>query len=280
MVAKKERDLAFVHVPTDIGKISLKDALELQTISSHFSGTPLLVGGTARERLLEDDTVYTRYDIYALTLKTLQGVVTRNMLPLVEAGPGGYYVRLDGEAIRKRRMKLGLSVGKLAEQLRVSRRTLYGYERYMAKASVSAAYNLEWILGIPVVKPLDIFKPVPPSSGFFAAAKRLMIRNRFLKTVLKRLILCNFEVAATTRAPFDFIAQPPGDRVKLIGGVTRRGEKAIDERAQEILSIGNLVDAQPLFITDGRLLPDIDIPIIDSEELQRMHLAEDLVSRL
>jgi len=279
MVARRSEDLAIIKVPSDLGKISLKDAMQMQAISSLFSATPLFIGTAARERPLEDDTVYSRYDIYAVTLKTLDDVVSRRMLPLVEAGPGGYYVRLDGESIRTRRMKLGLSVGKLAEQLRISRRTLYGYERGMVKASVSAAYSLEWILGMPVVKPIDIFEPAPLGAGFFAAAKRMIVRNRFLKTVMKRLILCNFKVAATTRAPFDFIAQPPNADVKIIGGVTRRGEKSIDERAKEILSISEVVNARPLFVTDGKLVPEIDIPLIDSEELERLHLAEDWVSR-
>jgi putative transcriptional regulator len=280
MVAGKDEDLTFIKVPADLGKISLKDTLQLHAIASYFSATPLFIGDKARERLLEDDTVYTRYDVYAVTLKTLEDILTSAMMPLVEAGPGGYYARLDGETIRERRMKLGLSVGKLAEQLRISRRTLYGYERGMAKAAVSAAYNLEWVLGVPVVQPIDIFKPVPPNVGFLATAKRLIIRNRFLKTVLKRLILCDFKVAATTRAPFDFVAQPPEEDMKIIGGVTRKGERSIDERAEEILSISDVVGAQPLFITDGKLAPDTDIPLIDSEELERISLAEDLVSRL
>jgi len=279
MVARKDSDLTFIKLPSDMGKISLKDALALQSIASHFSAKPLFICDKAREKPLEDDTVYTRYDIYAVTLKTVEDVVAQGLLPLVEAGPGGYYVRLDGEAIRNRRMKLGLSVGKLAEQLRISRRTLYGYERGMAKASVSAAYNLEWILGIPIVKPIDIFKPVPIDAGFFAAAKRL-IRNRFLQTVLRKLVLCKFKVAATTRAPFDFIAQPPDEDVNIIGGVTHRGEKNIDQRAEEILSISDVVNAQPLFITDGKLVPYSDIPQINSDELEKMEFAEELVSRL
>ena len=280
MVARKDSDIAFIKVPFDLGKISLRDALELQAISSHFSGTPLFMSDKARERQLEDDTVYTRYDIYAVTLKTLEDVVARGMQPLVEAGPGGYYARLDGEAIRNRRMKLGFSIGKLAEQMRISRRTLYGYERGMVKASVSAAYNLEWILGIPVVRSIDIFKPVPPNAGFFAAAKRLIIRNRFLRTVLKRLIKCHFKVAATPRAPFDFIAQPPNQNVNIIGGVAYRGEKNIDERVKEILSISDIVNAQPLFITHGKLVPSSDIPWIRSDDLEKIQLATDLVSRL
>lgn len=280
MVARKNADLIFIKMQPNLGKTTLRDAFELQAISSHFSATPLLLCNNARERPLEDDTVYTRYDMYALTPRTLEDILLRRMSPLVEAGPGGYYVRLDGEGIRKRRMKLGLSVGKLAEQLRISRRTLYGYEKGMAKASVSGAYNLEWTLGIPVARPIDIFKPVPPSSGFLAAAKRWIARNRFLRTVLKRLIVCNFKVAATSRAPFDFIAQPPNESVNIIGGVARRGERNVDLRVEEILSISNVVNAQPLFITDGILVPTNDIPLIHSNELENMHLAEDIVSRL
>lgn len=280
MVARKDSDLAFIKVPFDIGKITLRDALELQTISSHLSGTPMFIGDKTREKPLEDDTVYTRYNIYAVTLKTLEDVVSHGMLPLVEAGPGGYYVRLDGEAIRKRRIKLGFSVGKLAERLRISRRTLYGYERGMAKASVSVAYNLEWILGIPLVKPIDIFKPVPPDPGFFATAKRLIIRNLFLQMVLKRLILCNFKVAATKRAPFDFIAQAPDGDVSILGGVTYQGETNIDQRAEEILSISNVVNAQPLFITDGKLVPYSSIPLINSEDFEKIQFPEELFSKL
>jgi len=280
IVARKDSDLAFIKILLDIGKISLRDALELQTISSRLSATPLLVGDKSREKQLEDDTVYTRYNVYAVTLKTLEDVVSKGLSPLVEAGPGGYYVRLNGELIRNRRMKLGFSIGKLAEDMRVSRRTLYGYEKGMAKASVSAAFNLEWVLGIPVVEPIDIFKPVPLEAGFFGKAKRLIVRNRFLQIVLRRLAHCKFRVSPTTRAPFDFIAQSPDADVNILGGVTRHGERNVDQRAREIISISDIVNAQPLFITDGKLVPFSEIPTIYSQELEKIQLAEDLISKL
>jgi putative transcriptional regulator len=201
------------------------------------------------------------------------------MLPLIEAGPGGYYVRLDGEAIRNRRQELSLSIGKLAEQLRISRRTLYGYERDMAKASISAAYNLEWILGIPLVKSIDIFQPVPPSRGFLASAKRMIVRNRFLQTVLKKFTHCRFRVAPTTRAPFDFIAQNPKNHINIIGGVAQEKEENIDQRTKEILSISEIVEAQPVFITDGKFVPE-NIPLIHAEELEKTRFLEDLFAKL
>jgi len=279
LTARYGNKLTFISVPPDLGNISLSDAFELKAISSFFSATPLFVCDHTREKQLEDDTVYTRYEIYAVTLKTLEDVVLRGMLPLIEAGPGGYYVKLDGEAVRNRRQELELSVGKLAEQLRISRRTLYGYERGMAKASVSATYNLEWILGIPVAKPINIFQLVPPTPGFFAAAKRKIVRNRFLQTVLKKFMHCRFRVTPTTRAPFDFIAQNPKNHVNIIGAVSQGKEKDIDQRTKEILSISQIVDAQPVFITDGKLVPN-NIPLINAEELEKTMFLSDLLARL
>lgn len=279
LTARRDDDLIFIKVPSNLGNVSLRGSLELQTISSCFEASPLFVGDRARERQLEDDTVYTRYDIYAITPKTLEDVVLRGMLPLIEAGPGGYYVRLDGDAIRQRRQKLGLSVGKLAERLKISRRTLYGYEKGMAKASVSAAYSLEWVLGIPVVQPIDIFQPAPPNSGFFAAARRI-IKNQFLQRVLKMLARCHFTVAATGKAPFDFIAQSTKDRVNIIGGVSQKNEKNLDQRAEEIVSVSEVIRAQPVFITDGKLIPYNNIPLIHPEELEEIRLPEDLISKL
>lgn len=275
MAARNGSNLVLIKVLSDLGKVKLRDALELRTISSLLCATPLFIAGNSRDRPLEDDTIYSRYDIYAVTFKTLEEVVSDGMSPLVEAGPGGCYVRLDGELIRNQRMKLGLSSGKVAEQSGISRRTLYGYEKGMAKASVLAAYNLELMLGVPVVKCVDVFQPVQADAGFFAAAKRFIIRNRFLKTVLKQLILSNFKVAATTLAPFDFIAQPPNGNVNIIGGVTHPGEININLRAEEIITVSDVAEAQPVFITDGRLTPNSNIPLIYSEELEKLQWSID-----
>jgi putative transcriptional regulator len=279
LVARKGEHLAFVNVPTDLGNISQRDASELKTISSLFSAIPLFIGDKTREKPLEDDTIYSRYNIYAVTPKTLEDVVSRGMHPLVEAGPGGYFVQLDGEALRNRRQKLGLSIGKLAELLGISRRTLYGYERGMTKASVSVAYNLEWVLGIPLVKPIDVFQPVPSNVGFFATAKRVIVKSRFLQMVLKRLNQCQFNVAPTLRAPFDFIAQSQEGQINILGAIAYKEEKNLDQRAKEILSISEVVKAQPVFVTDGDFIPD-NMPSIRSQELNEMKHPKDLITKL
>jgi putative transcriptional regulator len=278
--AQKDEKLAFIKVYANIGNVSAKDASELQTISKCFSSTHLIIGEKTRRKPLEDDTVYSRYNIYAINPKTLEDVVLRGMYPLVEAGPGGYYIKLDGNLIREKRQERELSVGKMAEMMGISRRTLYGYERGMAKASVSAAYKLEWVLGIPVVQFIDVLQPASDEAGFFAAAKRIIVKHRSLQTVFRKFAQFNFRVAYTGRAPFDFIVQCSGKELKIIGGVADKKEQNVDPRTEEIISLGKVINAQPVFITDGEKIPNNNIPLIHNEDLVKMRDPEEFIAQL
>jgi putative transcriptional regulator len=278
-VTKKGEELVFVKVHHDVGNVSTKDASEVQAISECFTATPLFISGKTRKKPLEDDTVYSRCNICTITLKTLEDIICHKKQPLIEAGPGGYYVSLNGNAIRKKRLELGLSVGKLAEMMGVSRRTLYGYEKDMANASVSAAYGLEWILGIPVAQSINVFDSTSQKTGFFATARRIIIKHHFLQMVLKKFAQFNFDVAPTKRAPFDFIARDPRNSLNVVGGVPHKGEQNIDQRAEEIVSISKIINAQPIFVTDGKQIPENGIRTIHSEDLEEIEHPEDFIAQ-
>ena len=281
LAAHRQEQLAFIKVYVNIGNVSAKDALELQKISACFSAACFIIGEKTRRKPLEDDTVYCRYNIHAITAKTLEDMVLHEVNPLVEAGPGGYYIELDGNLVRKRRQELELSVGKLAEMLGISRRTLYGYERGMAKASVSTAYKLEWILGVPVAQFVDVFQSTPKDADFFAVARRIIIKHRLLQTVFRKFAQFNFGPVRTGRAPFDFIAKCSEKELKIIGGVTDKKERNVDKRTEEIISIGKIINAQPVFITNGEEIPNNnDILLVHCDDLAKMRCPDELIEQL
>jgi predicted transcriptional regulator len=164
--------------------------------------------------------------------------------------------------------------------LGISRRTLYGYERGLSKASVSAAYNLEWALGTPLVKPIDIFETNPQTMGFLAIAKRMIIKNRFLQRVMKKLAQIDFRVAPTGKAPFDFIAQSSEESLKILGGIIGRKERNINQRTEEIMSVSKIVNAQPVLIAESQRRKETDIPFINHEDLERIKHAGDFIAHL
>jgi len=282
-VASNGSKTFFLKSYVNICGIPHADTCELRKISEQFSAIPLFIGEKTREKPLEDDTVYSRYNVYAINLKTLEDIIFKGVNPLIEAGPGGYYVRLDGEAIRKRRQELGLSVGKLAEMVGVSRRTLYGYEKGMAKASVSTAYNLEWILGVPIVKPIDVLKERPAKKrGLFASAKHAITQNPMVKALIKKFRQYNLKILQVKKAPFDFIAKHPKEKLTLLGGIALKHEETLRMRIEEIISVSKVIQAQPILITKDKTLIEQNgnIPFLHEEEILNAENIEEVIAKI
>jgi putative transcriptional regulator len=277
--ARKNETLVLIKVESDIDILSLNDSRELKAISQCLSAASLLLGEKTREKPLEDDTVYSRYDILVVSPKTFENIVLRKAYPLIQAGPGGYYVEIDHESIKRRRQELGLSVGEIAEMVGISRRTLYGYECGMAKASVTAAYNMIWTLGIPVANPVNVFeKNRYQRKCFLSTAKLAIARNKLLRKIFGKLARCR--ITTVKKAPFDFVINFPEEEMKIVGGVAKSKELELNRRVDEILSFSKVVRAHPILITEGREPSNKEISCICSEEISKIKKPEDLIDKL
>lgn len=277
--ARKNGTVILVKVQLDIDNLSLGDSLELKAISECVSAASLLVGERAREKPLEDDTVYSRYEVSAVTPKTFESTIISKNYPLIHAGPGGYYVEIHSEAIKRRRQELGLSVGEMAEMVGISRRTLYGYERGMTKASVTAAYNLIYTLGFPVAKPINVFeRSREQRKCFLAAAKFAIAKSKLVQKIFRKFTRCH--ITTVKKAPFDFVITVPEEKMRIIGGVANNKEQELNKRVDEILSVSRVVRAHPILITEERKPSKKDILCICKEELSKIKSPEDLISQL
>jgi len=275
IAARKNKSIILIKFHKDIGCVSPRDSLELRIISENISASSLLISERTREKPLEDDTVYSRYNIMAVTSKTFENIVLRKIYPLIQAGPGGYYVEINGEAIKNRRQELGLSVGDVAEKIGISRRTLYGYERGMAKASVLAAYNLVCTLGVPIAKTVNIFEIYKnQKKQFISRARRIITGNKLLQKIFSKL--SRYDIVAVKKAPFDFLITIPEEQIKILGGVTEEGENSLSQRVNEILSLSKVVQAHPVLVTEKHPNSDMNISCIPSKEISKIKHPEDL----
>jgi putative transcriptional regulator len=278
--ARKNDNLIFIKVQSNIDNLLPNDSVELNRISGTISAASLLISEKTRERPLEDDTVYSRYNVLAVTPKTFENIMIRKSYPLIQAGPGGYYVEIDGGAVKRRRQELGLSAGEAAEMIGISRRTLYGYEQGMAKASVTTAYNLICILGIPVAKPVNVFEnhKTQRKCHFLVTTRRVIAKHKFLMRLFRKSDRYGF--TTVKKAPFDFVITVPEDRMRIIGGVAGNKELKLDRRVDEILSVSRVVQAHPLLITEDKKPSNKDISCIHSEELSKITSPEDLIENV
>jgi len=276
-VARKNDTAVLVKVNSDVDTFSPHSARELKVISDRVSAASLLISQQTHGKPLEDDTVYSRNGIFVVTEKTIRNIALRTANPLIYAGPGGYSVEVDGGLVEKRRKEMGLSIGKLAVMIGVSRRTLYGYERGMAKASVKSAYKLAETLGVPVAKPINVLeRKRKHRQCLLMKAHHAFIRKVLLQKVLKKFSFC--DISPVYRAPFDFIINFPKIKRVIVGSVAARDERSLDRRLEEIVSLCTVIDARPVLITEKPRFSSKDVSCICMDELSAVCTTEEVVT--
>jgi len=278
--ARKNNKPVLIKIHSGIDSFSHKDSTELKIIASHVSAASLIISQKTHDKPLEDDTVYSRHAIFVITEKTIKNIALQTANPLVYAGPGGYFVAIDGVLVERRRKELGLSIGKLAEMIGVSRRTLYGYERGMAKASVPSAYNLEKTLGIPVAKPINVLeKTRKQRQHFLIKAEHVIAGQPLLLRVFKvfrKFAFC--DISPVRKAPFDFVMNVPSEKYVIVGSVAMDGERHLGKRMEETLSVCRVVNAHPVLITEKRKPLSKYVSCVCMDELSSMRTPKDLIT--
>ncbi len=163
LIARNNGTLLVIKVVSHIDSVSEEGAFDLELISRHLGGVPLIVGKRAREAELERGAVYVRYGIYAISPATLYDYFVEKIPPLVYASPGGLYVNIDGEVLRDLREKRNMSLGDLGQVLGVSRRTISKYEGGMG-TTLDVAIRIEEFFNTGVVESIDLIRHEPPKA--------------------------------------------------------------------------------------------------------------------
>jgi putative transcriptional regulator len=275
--ARKDDKTIFVKVHSDVDTFSAQNARELKVIAGRVSAASLIISQQTHGKPLEDDTVYSRNGIFVVTEKTIKNIARQKANPLIYAGPGGYSVEVNGALVEKRRKELELSIGKLAAMIGVSRRTLYGYERGMAKASVKSAYKLAETLGVPVAKPVNILeKTRKQRQCLLMKAKHAIVGKSLLQKVLRKFAFC--DISPVYRAPFDFVMNVPNGKRVIVGGVAVHDERNLDKRLGEILSMCHVIHARPVLIAEKSRFFSDEVSCICIDELSGLSMPEDLIA--
>lgn len=276
--AAKKHDLTvLLKFASEVDTFSVNDSRELNVIASRIPAAALLISQQSHGKPLADDTVYSRNNIYVVNEKTLEGIAQQTANPLIYASPGGYTVQVDGALVEKRRKELGLSIGQLATMIGVSRRTLYGYEHGMAKASVTSAYKLAETLGVPVAKPINVLEKTRKQRQCLLIKSKHDLTDKIpLRQVFKKFNSC--DITPVHKAPFDFIMNVPNENYVIIGAVEGANEVDLSSRVEEILSICRVVYAYPVLITMNHKSSNLDLSCFCLDELSVLRSPEELIA--
>jgi len=163
LIARNHGTLLVIRVVSHIDSVSEEVAFDLEVISRHLGGVPLIVGERARDAELERGAVYVRYGIYAISPSTLYDYFVEKIPPLVYASPGGLYVNINGDTLKELREKRNMSLGDMGHVLGVSRRTISKYESGMG-TTLDVAIRIEEFFDTGVVESIDLVSHEPPKA--------------------------------------------------------------------------------------------------------------------
>jgi putative transcriptional regulator len=193
----------------------------------------------------------------------------------VYAAPGGLYVNLDQDKIKKLRMEQNISLGSFARSLKVSRRTVQMYEEGM-NASIEVALRIEGSLGTNVTAPIDILKHRTPKKEVQPASIETEGFRKFQREIFSILEHVGYKVIPLERAPFEAVSQ---DKKKILLTCVDEYNKKLLRKAQAVSNISKVTERHAVLITDKDVhKTSIEgTPLIVKKELKKVRGPEEIL---
>ena len=246
IVARRDEVLLMVKVLLNVDAFSKQGAEELRMIATTLKGAPLLVGERSGAGALEDGVIYSRSGVPILSRHTFVDFFEEGVPPFIFSAPGGLYVKLDGEALRRARDAKQISLGTLAEVAGVSRRAIQMYLEGMS-ATIDIALRLEEFVGEPLVVPMDPFQYSSRTSELLRGFEAF---ERFERDVFQRLSRLGYDVLPTVKCPFEAFTK---DReVVLLTGMAGGKERA-DDKASIVANLARVVERDSVVFVERRV---------------------------
>jgi len=271
IAARRGEDVVLVKILSNIDAFDARTGVAMRRLGEYLGATPVVIGLRTRDEDLDPGVVYFRHGVPVFSPDTALNLFVEAVPPLIYAAPGGLYVNIDGEVLADAREQRGWSLGQLAQELGVSRRTVSKYEDGM-DASVEVAAQLADLFDEALTSPVEVLEEdavrEPEESPAEPDADP---DDKPVVTVLTRV---GYEVHLTDRAPFKTVSEDDADRQVLTGysEFTATAEK----RARIMSSVGKVTRTQSVYVVDRAPRDAVDsTAIIEREEMENIEEQDD-----
>lgn len=237
ILARKDDILIILKILVNIDSLTSSQAEELSKIAGTFLASPIIIGFKSKHNYLEEDIVYERHEIPAISPQTLCNIIVNKIHPEVFAKRGGYYVKINGNLLKELREKNDLSLKELADISHVSRETIYKYEQGNSQTYPETAFLLEEVLDSPITLSINLLE--------------LNTKNSLDKKIQepKELIKLGYAVKSSNKTPFDAISERKMNDKEILK-LKAKLENKLDEIEKIRAEINKRTNANNLLITN------------------------------
>ena len=255
ILARKQDKILLIKALEDANSITNEYVNEMNKVASYIGAVSVIISEKAGNKL-DDNVLYTRFDMYTLNFNTFVNSIKRKF-PFVKRTQAGFTVSVAGNRLREKREQMGYSSNYLSKRIGVTSRMIGKYEKGNSQVTITKAMKIYKIFGEKVFNELDIF------------ASKKEIESEYNSNLSRKYGALGFKAADTSRTPFDIIAKKENELILTgIGDKTRK----------DFSSLSKLLDADNLVIFKKKRPKDI--PALTKKEFLEFEKANELIKFL
>lgn len=274
LVARRDDSILFLKILGNIDALDRATGTEMRRLGELFGGTALVIGVRSRDEDLKPSVVYFRHGVPVISPDTAFDLFIEEVDPLIYAAPGGLYVSIDSDIIGDERRERGWSLGQLADELGVSRRTVSKYEDGM-NASIEVAMRLEELFEAPLTRPVSLLEEDELVDEYRGPVGEGEPTDEGHTVAL--LTHAGFRAHAIARAPFRAIGEDEDhDKGVVLTGQSEYNRTA-KKRAKLMASIGRVTGSQSVYIVERAPKESIEgTAFVERREVEDIEESDDL----
>ncbi len=241
LIARRDDESYVIKILYNVDPFRIENAVEISRIGKMLGAAALLIGERAGNGFLEEGVVYFRHSIPIMSPDTFYKYINGEK-PLVYAGPGGYYVALDGKKMQEARARARLSIGNVSMVIGTSRRSVSLYESGNS-ATLEIFNKLKKILKEDISRRIDI-----SDYGIKADDSQEMPQDEFMLSIYNIMKGFGMDMNLIRKAPFNALAKGHLlESLFLMGLFEDLNQNR--ERIQSIKNISEVMEKDPLLIS-------------------------------
>ena len=255
ILARKNERILLIKILEDANSVSKEFTDEMKAVASYITASPLIIAEKAG-RKLEDNIVYSRFDIYTLNSETFLKCINDDF-PMLKKSKAGLTASVSGRKLKEKREKLGYSLNSFSRKIGVSSRMILKYENENSEVTLNKAMKIYDVFGHHVFNEINVF------------VQQENRQSRFETEVSKKYVELGFDAAEMKRTPFDIIAKK--GRELILTEVSDTVNPQLD-------SLSRLLDADNLVIFQKKRPKNI--PSVTKKEFMDFNESNELVKFL
>ncbi|MBI2545303.1 MAG: helix-turn-helix domain-containing protein [Candidatus Aenigmarchaeota archaeon] len=263
IVAKRE-NLFLIKVLMNIDSLDESHALDLRAISHFLSAYPFVISIRNNREHLDDEIVYTRFDLPATTPKLFQLMLQDDNIEVIHSSKGRHTQEVNVFNLKETRKQIGYTLEQLANRVGISKKAMYEIESKRVNPQQGTVRKLESVLKIELRMPYELKHAEPV---------HLKPKDNFGKSVSDELNRLGIDNSSVNSAPFELIGR---ENFSLITNLSNTPSD-IKHEIIEMKKLSEISESKAVLISKRTIKESIEgIPIISENELSEIKHSKEL----